>query len=263
MFADNESSRSNDTTNSDSSLSSMCPLYCSFSEYNNILFTEERSYDGVRPLPLSDFGDDSNKNCILKILYDDSERELFKEFVNNEGGDVVFRYWKNPNNNYNRYVEGRKEENINDPFYFRFSLNGLYDEYDTRLISNLMLCNREATTSSIIYEQVLAPHNDENNSRKENPRRKFYVPNVKKDSIEETPYCHFDKNNKSFLGPSHYEKVINKVKSIDLFQSIISKVNDLDLNLPQVKEGGYVHFCNEDVYEKSNLVLITGLLRID
>lgn len=62
----------------------------------------------------------------------------------------------------------------------------------------------------------------------------------------------------------HYEKIIDKVEEIDLYDTVISKLNSMSLIHSQKKSHHREHFyCNENVYGTFSFLMIYGALKID
>jgi hypothetical protein len=66
-------------------------------------------------------------------------------------------------------------------------------------------------------------------------------------------------NNKLVLHARHFPSILNKIKQIKLYESIISKLNDITISSTQRSVINKAeHYCNEQVYGTFNLITIYG-----
>lgn len=73
-----------------------------------------------------------------------------------------------------------------------------------------------------------------------------------------------DSKSKLSLKSYHYEKIIDKVEEIDLYNTVISKLNSMSLIHSQKKSHSEGHFyCNENVYGSFSFLMIYGAVQID
>lgn len=75
-----------------------------------------------------------------------------------------------------------------------------------------------------------------------------------------------DKDNKIFLGRKHYVNIRAHLKKMRFFDKLRDKLkSDVGSKLiyPQQKYGFEDHFCNEEVYGNLNLIILTGLVRVN
>jgi hypothetical protein len=80
-----------------------------------------------------------------------------------------------------------------------------------------------------------------------------------------TEWYDIDDNNKMYLNKKHYDRVINKIQEVKLFDTIIDdKLGRLKLNFPQMKKKFESEtFCNSTYYGKLKVIEVTGFLKIE
>jgi hypothetical protein len=81
---------------------------------------------------------------------------------------------------------------------------------------------------------------------------------VQKDEYHDFTHHTFKKTNKTDFELMQCVKA--KMIELHFFDYIRANINSLQFHLPQYKENHHKHFCNEEVYVKSTLIVIDGLI---
>ena len=132
------------------------------------------------PITLSDFGNDKNGYSFKNFLFEEIDKTNYENYLSTGGTMDVYEY------------------------YIRYDIPisaVCWIQPCDRLIINLKMIEEDTSTIANI-KTITSP---ESFLWTKKIYHQFRLPDVKNDSTVETPYCHFDINNKSFLGPTHYQ----------------------------------------------------------
>ena len=64
------------------------------------------------------------------------------------------------------------------------------------------------------------------------------------------------------LNKRYYERIMTEMWKNDLVKQVISNVNEIDFDFPQLQQSTGHFFCNEQVYGEYNLLIITGFMYV-
>jgi hypothetical protein len=147
------------------------------------------------------------------------------------------------------------EKNIIDVFVDE---DELYESRETRIYS--LFCYTNEKNAKIIeriidYDGLLF---DDEGKTKFN----LYKSGEIKDIQLETENYVIDSNNNLAILPKHFPKIIDKIRSINLVNQVISKLNKINFNLPQIKDDFEHTFCNESVYANLGFVTVYGFMKM-
>ena len=85
-----------------------------------------------------------------------------------------------------------------------------------------------------------------------------------KTSITKYDYYDLDENNKIFLNNQQIDKVIKKIDKIKFFNKVKTDINKIDFIISQQTNEDIKHsFCNESVYGNLKVITIYGFLKMD
>ena len=65
------------------------------------------------------------------------------------------------------------------------------------------------------------------------------------------------------LNPRYYQRIIDTVKQHNLEKYIIDNVNKINFDFPQIQQSTEERFCNERIYGKYNVLIVTGFIFIE
>ena len=90
----------------------------------------------------------------------------------------------------------------------------------------------------------------------------LYIANGPNDN-DNVKWYGIDDNNKMFLGRKHYIHARKHLEEMKFFNKLRNKLKTTKLIYPQRKYSFQEHFCNEAVYGNLNLIILTGLVKLD
>jgi hypothetical protein len=225
MFVEGTTSYGGGMSDTDPLEYKMHPVFASFSEYNNILFTK----------------------CINTTSSPDDEKRYYRDHLveSKHLDDAVNIQF------YNETSESEVKENITNIAVVEDAFGEI--KFDMELeICDLNLERVDIVRSVVDRYQLL------------NTERVYHLPqdtDAHKDKISDYYYVH--KDGRQFLGKKHYPTVLQRIKDVNLFETIKKQLNSINFILPQQKEVISENFCNESIYANMSLLYVSGFLRLE
>jgi hypothetical protein len=78
----------------------------------------------------------------------------------------------------------------------------------------------------------------------------------------DSDYFHIDSKGNTCFSASEASLAAERVRAMNLLRYAKASINSLDLHLPQVSSTMSTEFCNESVYGKVNVLMVTGIVRL-
>jgi hypothetical protein len=208
---------------------SMAPVYASFSECDNLLFTISLIFMNYH----GDFGSCEKPQDYFEACYSKHSDDNY-DALRCEKKYISYR------------EESEDEDDGDDIEYVDPNDDYIYCAY-----FGLELC------ADVNPEEFILNAYDQKKCI-----RKYTIAN-NKESISKYKYYNFDEDGKMFLGPEHFPNLIEKIKKNNLFNKIAGDANDIQFILPQATTEISHSFCNETVYGNTNIITVYGFLRME
>jgi hypothetical protein len=77
-----------------------------------------------------------------------------------------------------------------------------------------------------------------------------------------SPYFHIDAAGNACFTKDEAALASTRIMEIDLVDQVKRKILSTDFVLPQLKQTASAHFCNEAIYGKMNMLMVTGIVRL-
>lgn len=256
----------------------MDPVYCSFSDYNSVLLfnklmdtnASKPNYNFPIKINYNNFIEKEDKNIlnypIIKLYPFENESDDENEEEDEEDEDFSVE-WDKVNK---IYQQKSKKSKLTLPIK---KLEASEDvEFCNMTTSNLKFGFKDISLNSIIKYLFLNNNNIMIKELLYNTDHDFFkeeveYKNKKTGEVKlKTPKNYggywLDTYNNTFLDNKQQENLINRINKLDFFNKIKNQINDINFILPQVKVESANHFCNEDVYSKMNLIIISGFIKL-
>uniref|UniRef100_A0A6C0CAY9 Prolyl 4-hydroxylase alpha subunit Fe(2+) 2OG dioxygenase domain-containing protein n=1 Tax=viral metagenome TaxID=1070528 RepID=A0A6C0CAY9_9ZZZZ len=239
MFA--EGSVSSDQDQGEPYMIKMTPVWVSFSENDNIVLFS--NFMARKEIPQSWYSDKSVVKDIAKIRKGKkiylSHPEITPPSSSSDNEDQLSEYESSedePNRPNVVFPEGDEES---WEWYMVFiNLLGYIPDFDNAKIVNLL-------TDRYVNELTLDKYDNFDLAARNVPDKNFSNYSIV--------------NNKLVLQTQHLQSILNKIKQIKLYESIISKLNDVTISSAQRSIVSKPEmYCNESVYGRFNLITIYG-----
>jgi hypothetical protein len=81
--------------------------------------------------------------------------------------------------------------------------------------------------------------------------------------VKETDHWAIDKNGKLCILPKHFKAIHDQIKTVQLYQQVRVKMNQIQFKIPQRRSYVEHNFCNEQVYGNFNMLMVYGFMRMD
>lgn len=250
----------------------MDPIFCSFSDYNSILFIT-KLMDRSIILSKYNYSDESynfefeNPEDLNEPIIsfttnysDESEKNIYETFVEEnqnyteeiENVEVELKYLEKIdiiNKNNTTEINAKKVLFLyeDEQFLINQGLIILNLKYSKKYLTLKKLTEHFLVEDKNIFLDGVLHNTSKLNSIEGNKNYKTY---------------HLDSEGYSFLDQKQQQNVLDKIKEIDLLKSVKNKINTLKLIFPQIKASSSHHFCNEDVYSNMNLIFVNGFLKL-
>jgi len=235
---------------------SMQPVCMSFSEKNNI-------YEICNIIKGTD---------LTSINYFDKLKE------NSELDDGVSVY-NSAKKSYDKFVKSANNDKL-------LLFGNAYDEYEctaitladedlytfnsTRLFFDLKVCLDYTFSLVDLIDLIIGDDNpikvckcdypmidvEDSDSDSDSESDKFKI-------VQYNKYYYIDDENELAITPSHFPMILGKMKQINLYQTVISKLNDINFNLPQQTKNLNHFFCNESVYGNFTFLTVYGFMKME
>jgi hypothetical protein len=242
----------------------MMPVFASFSECNNILFSGSL-------LRITDLLESVNNN--------DDPQNIYEEYRKNSHYSTIFK-------DKNIDIARSKYKYINFVFYDDFNINiDNIDNYEESVISDdsddSFDYDYDDDDVKIKTELIQYDYGDRilyygfdicsNISPLEYIFNSYHCHDLKTSEIsfnkkitKKGLYYDIDKNNKMFLNKEHFSKIITKIDEMKLFNKIKSDMNNIDRIICQhSKQNVNHHFCNENIYGNTNIISVFGFIKME
>jgi len=276
MFA--EGMVASDQDDGEPTILKMAPVWVSFSENNNIvLFCNFMSRGDSNRAWYSDKSVITNIEKINKdqqIYFSHPDHidyiELFDGSPNNKILNDEISHDKIPNNesSSDQLSEYESSEEVSIDENYESSEETSFDDRFENNHPNILFCNDENNEFWIhknVFVNLLGYKKNFENVDIVNFLTERYMDNffINKYDNSESAGKNYDNysivNNKLVLRSQHFPKILNKIKEIKLYESIISKLNDITISSTQRSIINKAeHYCNEQVYGTFNLITIYG-----
>lgn len=233
LFAEGTNSFGGEMTGEAPVKINMQPVWCSFSDYNNLLF-------------------------YTKLMSKETNPEFFEYVIGNENDDneYLFRYDR----------ELLSEESFEEILYFKPTLDENDDDQDDEGVKGVPIDDDIYFNDKLImncqYGAVISDDKEIINLLIDGDRNYpvFCNTDLIKNSTNIGKYC-LDKNGRSFLNLEQSEALFERIKKLNFLDKVKSKINNIQFMIPQHKAIESHNFCNEDVYSKFNILCVTGFVK--
>ena len=71
------------------------------------------------------------------------------------------------------------------------------------------------------------------------------------------------KRKQMVLNKRYYDKILEMKKNFGLENYVKDQINSMNYNFAQMKESVNIHFCNEEMFGKLNIISSTGFMKVE